>query len=100
MIIALYPRIVIRRGNVSLNEDQRLFLKELSERRIPSLVISFGSPYVLSELTEAPTYICAYGNAVAVQEVVAEALFTKPHFPGRLPTTIQSMDKEIIPMQK
>ncbi|MCX7001179.1 MAG: serine hydrolase [Candidatus Sumerlaeota bacterium] len=89
VIIALYPRIVVGRGNVSLNVDQRQLLDELIAIRLPYVVISFGSPYVVTELPEAPTYICAYGNAAAVQAAAAEALFTKGRFHGQLPVTIQ-----------
>jgi len=89
VIIALYPRIVVGRGNVSLNADQRKLLDELIAIRLPYVVISFGSPYVVTELPEAPTYICAYGNAAAVQAAAAEALFKKIRFHGHLPVILQ-----------
>ncbi len=92
IIIALYPHIVIRRGNVSLNDDQRAFLRQLFAVRFPDVVISFGSPYVLRELPETPTYICTYGNAAAVQAVAAEALFQKTRFSAHLPITIKEAE--------
>ena len=100
VIFALYPRIVIGRGNVALNEEQRDFLKKVFDARLPLVVLSFGSPYVLSELPVAPTYLCTYGNAKAVQKAAAEALFNQKNYPGRLPVTLSTSTGEIIPMKK
>ncbi|MBN1901106.1 serine hydrolase [Candidatus Sumerlaeota bacterium] len=98
VVIALYPRIVIGRGNVALNEEQRNLLQTLFSVRLPHVVISFGSPYILSELPEIPTYICAYGNARAVQAAAAGALFqSEEGFSGKLPVTIlESNGKKIM----
>jgi len=97
VIVALYPRIVIGRGNVALNKDQQSFLTELFNTRLPYVVMSFGSPYIISELVAAPTYVCAYGNARAVQAAAAEALFSKKKLPGTLPVTLITPGGKISP---
>lgn len=98
VVIALYPRIVIGRGNVALNEDQQNLLRNLFSARLPHVVISFGSPYIITELPEIPTYMCAYGNARAVQAAAAQALFESPkRIGGKLPVTlIDSNGKKIM----
>jgi len=100
VIIALYPRIVIGRGNVALNLEQKSFLDDLVDARIPHVTISFGSPYVLAELKESPTYICTYGNARAVQAAAAEALFEEKKLSGRLPVSISKPTGETIPADR
>lgn len=98
VIFALYPRIVIGRGNVVLNEDQQRLIQNLFSTRLPHVVVSFGSPYIIAELPEIPTYICAYGNARAVQAAAAQALFeSQKRFSGTLPVTlIESNGKKIM----
>ncbi len=90
LVVALYPRIVIHRGNVSLTTEQADLLKAIHQERLPDAVISFGSPYVVSEMPALTTFICAYGNARAVQSAAAEALFSgeKGEFPGKSPVPL------------
>lgn len=89
VVIALYPRVVIGRGNVSLNAEQRELLNHLMSIRLPRTIFSFGSPYVIDEVPGAPSYVCAYGNAAAVQSAAAYALFNEIEWEGRLPVSIK-----------
>ncbi|HLF13467.1 MAG TPA: glycoside hydrolase family 3 N-terminal domain-containing protein, partial [Bacteroidota bacterium] len=56
-----------------------------------SVVVSLGSPYVLSVLPGAAAYVAAYSDAEALAEATAELLFGETPARGRLPVTIPEM---------
>lgn len=97
IVVALYPRIVIHRGNVSLDPEQKTFLNEMMMERKPDVLVSFGSPYVLAEIPVIETYLCAFGNANSTQAAVAESLFEETDYPGRLPISITDADGTVYP---
>ncbi|HEV8117867.1 MAG TPA: hypothetical protein VGQ32_05040, partial [Thermoanaerobaculia bacterium] len=51
------------------------------------VAVSFGSPYVLREVPELETYLCAWGSQTDMQVAVARALFGETAITGRLPIT-------------
>ncbi len=52
-----------------------------------TVAVSFGSPYVIRELPNVRTYLCAYGIQPVMQVAVARALFGEAPVTGRLPVT-------------
>lgn len=54
----------------------------------PVLVISLGSPYLMSELRSAPAYLLAWSASQASQVAAAGALLGKAPIRGRLPISI------------
>ena len=59
--------------------------------RIPMIAISFGSPYLLREVPQVGTYICAYGIQPVMQIAAVRAMFGEAHFEGHLPVTIPGL---------
>ena len=55
------------------------------------ILISFGSPYLLVHLPEAPVYVCAYSWAEASRRAAVAALFGETAVGGRLPVTLPGM---------
>jgi beta-glucosidase-like glycosyl hydrolase/uncharacterized lipoprotein YddW (UPF0748 family) len=62
-------------------------IRRIATRR-PTVALSFGSPYVISEVPEVGTYLVAWGQANVVQEAAARALAGEVPITGRLPTAI------------
>jgi beta-N-acetylhexosaminidase len=60
----------------------------LQARREKTVVVSFGSPYFLSDFPQIENYICAYSNAITSEVGAVKALFDEIPFRGRLPVTI------------
>jgi beta-glucosidase-like glycosyl hydrolase len=56
--------------------------------KIPTIGISFGTPYLLREVPAIGTYVCAYGIQSVMQVAAARALFGESPFEGKLPVTI------------
>ena len=70
-----------------LPEDVRDFFRRLDASGRPSVLVSFGSPYLLTSVPEAETYLIAWGGADASQQAAARALLGAP-ISGRLPISL------------
>ena len=63
--------------------------KEIARRHPQNTVaVSFGSPYVLRELGDISTYVCAYGVQPVLQRAAARALRGEEPMTGRLPVHV------------
>lgn len=71
----------------TLLEDSRLieFIYDLLELDRPVILVSFGSPYLLVQIPDLPTYVCAYSHDPASQLAAADFLCGRIKAPGRLP---------------
>ena len=58
---------------------------------VPAVAISFGSPYLLREVTAVGTYFCAYGISPVMQTAAAAAIFGETAVSGKLPVTIPGL---------
>ena len=54
----------------------------------PAVVISFGTPYLLSVVPDAPVYLLAWGGAESLQRAAADALLGREPVTGRLPISL------------
>ncbi len=72
----------------SVPEAMSDFVRALAERRVPHIVISFGSPYLLSDLPEAQSYLLAWSGSEVSQVAAARALFGEIPIRGRTPTRL------------
>jgi len=61
--------------------------KRLAEKK-NVIAVSFGSPYVIRELPEVSTFVCAWGIQPVLQIAAMRALRGLASMPGRLPVTI------------
>ncbi|QMV03550.1 glycoside hydrolase family 3 protein [Devosia sp. D6-9] len=52
---------------------------------VPTLMVSFGYPYLLYDAPRVPTYINAYGTYDAMQQAVVEAMMGRQPFEGSNP---------------
>jgi beta-N-acetylhexosaminidase len=60
----------------------------LQAKKDKTVVVSFGSPYFLSDFPQIDNYVCAYSNAITSETGAIKALFGEIPFRGRLPVTI------------
>ena len=80
-----YVRVKAYEGTISLSETNTEFIKKILKLKTPSVVISFGNPYLLSLFPEASTYLCAYGDVPVSQEAMAEAIVGENKIQGQAP---------------
>jgi beta-N-acetylhexosaminidase len=71
VVLALVIRPKSGAGTISVPEDIRRLAQRHAEKTI---AISFGSPYVLRELGDVSTFICAWGPQPVMQRAVLRVL--------------------------
>lgn len=87
VIFSAYVRPGAARNSTDLPGGVRDFLHRLDAAGRTSVLVSFGSPYLLTSVPEAKTYLIAWGGADASQEAAALALLGAP-VSGRLPISL------------
>lgn len=75
---------------VQLKEEHLKFLKKL-HKNIPSLLIAFGNPYVVQDLTETDAQLMAWAANGGQVAATVPALFGGSEIDGHLPITIPGM---------
>jgi len=88
VVVSIYVHAASYQGEVAVPDEVRRFIEDLRYRRIPHAVVSFGSPYLLSEFPDVQAYMLAWGGSVASQRAAADALFGRIPIRGSLPTRI------------
>jgi beta-N-acetylhexosaminidase len=75
-------------GSVGARGEVAAFFERLAAGGAPVVVISFGSPYLLSSFPSVPTYMLAWGGAEVSQRAAVRALLGQAPITGRLPVTL------------
>ena len=88
IVLPLYAKIVLRRGNVSLNPDQEELVRSLARLKKPIIVVAAGSPYVINEIPRYEAALVLFSNAEVSQEAAARALFGEIPIRGRSPVAL------------
>ena len=84
-IFAVFTNIAAWKGSSGINDDEKKRIQELIRKARHSIVISFGSPYVLRHFPEADVLIAAYEPAEQAQTAVVNCLDGLMDFKGKLP---------------
>ena len=64
------------------------FAGQLTEIGVPHIVVSFGNPYLITELPDVRAYMLAWSGSEASQTAAAQALFGEIEISGSVPTRI------------
>jgi beta-N-acetylhexosaminidase len=88
LIIAVFTSVAAWKGSSGIDEEEKNRIHKLIEKAEKSVVISFGSPYVLRHFREADILIAAYEVTDQAQRAVAECLKGEMKFKGRPPVEI------------
>jgi len=93
-LVPLPGRAVRKEGATGVNTisvpdaTATLLQSILEAKRDKTVVVSFGSPYFLTDFPQIENYMCAYSNAFTSEVGAVRALFGEIPFRGRLPVTI------------
>jgi len=85
VIYCVFPR------GVALPAMGARLSEEISKVKAPVIVISFGNPYVLAAMPNAPAYIAAYSPYPLSQRAAARALIGEIDIAGKLPVTLPGL---------
>ncbi len=88
VLLASFVKVRAYQGTVNLSKKNTDFIKKVIRLKTPSVLISFGNPYLLSIFPAAKTYICAYGDPPVSQRAVMKAILGEIAVTGKLPISI------------
>ena len=88
-VVVVSARLLSRKplDNYNLSASSLSFVQALS-KRTKVVLVCFGIPYAMKDLTEVDNLIFAYEESKASQEVLARALMGWGAFKGRLPVSV------------
>jgi beta-glucosidase-like glycosyl hydrolase len=87
-IFALFTNIAAWRGSSGIKDEDINKIKNLMKKSRKSIVIAFGSPYVLRHFKEADVLIAAYDSGMQAQSSVVKCLKGEREFQGSLPVKL------------
>jgi beta-N-acetylhexosaminidase len=87
-IAALFVRVADRKGNVGFPDDQRAFVNQLLATGKPTVVIGFGSPYLVERFPNAKAWLSEFSTNDVSQRAAARALFGQVPIGGKIPVTV------------
>lgn len=85
VIFALFTSVAAWKGSSGISDEEITKIKNIKKKALKTVVISFGSPYVLRHFTEADALIAAYDSTEQAQSAVIRCLKGEKEFTGRLP---------------
>jgi beta-glucosidase-like glycosyl hydrolase len=89
VVFAIFGSIAAWKGSSGIGEEKKGRIKELIKKAKKSIVVSFGSPYLLRYFSEADMLIAAYSVTVQAQRSVIRYLNGEMDFKGKLPVNIE-----------
>src|ERR1700735_4688223 len=92
-VAALFVRVADRKGNVAFPEDQRAFVNQMVAAGKPTVVIAFGSPYLISTFPDAPVWLAEFSTNDVSQRAAVRALFGQVPIQGTIPVTVPGVVK-------
>ncbi len=75
------------RGTIGLSPIAASLLASLAQRK-PTVLVSFGSPYIIAQVPTAASYIIAWSNTPVVETAVGGALGGRLAITGTAPTPV------------
>lgn len=86
-VVAVFFRQRAFAGKTGMDEKQAEQIRAIA-KRVPTVVVAFGSPYVLRQFPEVSSYVCTYSEDPGSQTAAALALAGKIRCEGRLPVRL------------
>ena len=93
VLVSLFVRTRSGQGKINVPDAGRNALHLVLALGKPVITISFGSPYLLRDFPDLPTYLCAWGGQDVTQTAAVQALFGEAAIGGKLPITIPGLAK-------
>ncbi|HQR45136.1 MAG TPA: glycoside hydrolase family 3 N-terminal domain-containing protein [Thermoanaerobaculia bacterium] len=91
VLVSLFVRARSGQGPVTVPESAKSAVPQLLALGKPVAAVAFGSPYLLRDFPDLPTWICAWGSQDVMQKAAAKALFGEAAFEGKLPVSIPGL---------
>lgn len=93
VLVSLFVRARSGQGPIAVPESAKAAVPLVLALGKPVAAVAFGSPYLLRDFPDLPTYVCAWGMQDVVQKAAAKALAGEAGFEGKLPVSIPGLAK-------
>lgn len=93
VVVSAYVSPTPFRGSIAADAAFSAMIDSLAVGNKPVIVISFGTPYLLSAFPSVSSYMLAWGGAPVSQRAAARALLGEAAIGGRLPISIPPLLK-------
>jgi beta-N-acetylhexosaminidase len=87
-IAALFVRVADRKGDVGFPDEQLAFVNQLIAGGKPTVIASFGSPYLIERFPNAKTWLAEFSTNDVSQRAAARAIFGQITISGKIPVTV------------
>ena len=91
VVVGLFVTWGSYKGSVTLPDTTVSLVNKLIKRDKPMTIVSFGSPYLLRQIPEAPSYLCAYAADPLAIRAGVRAVFGEIPLTAKLPVTIPGL---------
>jgi len=91
LIVNGFIRVAAYKGSIDLTKEQQLLLTDLMNMKKPLVFTIFGSPYLLTQIPDLPSYIVAYEITPAAELAAVKAITGEIPFRGRLPISLPGL---------
>lgn len=88
VVIAVYAKVRYGTGKISITPENVSLIEKITSANKNTVVVSLGSPYLLKEFPNVPSYICAYGDSDVSITAVLKSITGQIKFKGKLPVSI------------
>ncbi len=88
LVVSAYVSPRAFAGSIGADTAFAQFVEKTASSGKPVILISFGSPYILSEFPSVSSYLLAWGGAPVSQRAAALALLGDREISGRLPISL------------
>jgi beta-N-acetylhexosaminidase len=88
VLVGSYVRPEAWAGSVAVAEPFRAFVAGLARDGRPTVVVSFGNPYLLTAFPEVGSYLLAWSGQPLMQRAAVRALLGEAPITGRLPISL------------
>jgi beta-N-acetylhexosaminidase len=100
VIVSVYVGPRSGSGTVAVPEATSAFVNAVIGSGKPTILLSFGNPYLLTYMPEVGTYVLAWGGREVSQRAAARALLGQSAITGRLPISIPPFHRAGVGLQR
>jgi beta-glucosidase-like glycosyl hydrolase len=88
VLILIYTSVAAWKGSSGIDDDEKRRINNIIGDSAYSLVVSFGSPYILRHFSDADVLIAAYDSTKEAESAVIRCMCGQIEFQGCLPVTM------------
>jgi beta-N-acetylhexosaminidase len=91
LVVNAYVRVAEYKGSISLTRDEIALIRDLIATKKPLVFIDYGSPFVLAQIPELPSYIVTYDTTPIAEMAAVRAITGEIPFQGKLPVSLPAL---------